>query len=47
MYFVNKVPKFTDEEMEDFTKHVIANKRKHTTSDVEFITKVVKELYES
>ena len=44
-YFLNKTSTFGEEEIESFTKHVLANKRKHTSSDLEHVTNLLKDMY--
>lgn len=48
-YFLNRRPSFGDAalagEMEGFTKFLIGNKRIHTPSDVEYVTKLATAFY--
>lgn len=49
-FFLNQNPNFNDpailkQEMEDFTKHLLNNKRRHTESDVTYVTKILTNYY--
>ena len=50
LYFLQGQPTLDNEEtfrneMTEFTKHIINNKRKHTDNDIEYTSKLVRKIY--